>query len=222
MEDLTKEEAAALTVRIRHTIRRNARLMKKAWEGKVWLPLGYATFAEWLTDAVGVTTARAYQLIAVAVMNEAVHTAIALPETFEVSDRQTRDIISLGKDKFIAALRADATDDEVGNANGFRNVLTSLMKSHREAQSVTPTEVAGAVSPVSGHLSHQHPAQVTAPARNTQNLLLLCHSFRSQATRLPRLKSHSSVQALREAVEVAKARLSEFNAALTEGGLSVA
>lgn len=222
LEILSKKEAAALTVRIRSTIRQNARLMNRAWEGKVWVPLGFPTFTAWLTDAVGISTARAYQLIAVAVMNEAVHAAITLPENFEVTDRQTREIISLGKNKFIAALRVKATDDKAENAAHFRSVLTSLMKSHREKQTETPAEVAVISATVSSHPSRQQPTQVTAPVRNTQNLLILCRSFRSQATRLPRLKKQSSVQVLREAVEVAKGRLIEFNTALIEGGLSVA
>lgn len=219
LETLTKKEAAALTVRIRSTIRRNARLMKKAWEGEVWVPLGYPTFTAWLTEAVGMTTSRAYQLIAVAVMNDAVHAAVLLPAEFEVSDRQTRDIITIGKNKFIAALREETTDSAEKNVAVVGKTLSILMKAHTETR-LTPTPPTRTLTSHRGEQST--PTQVTAPERTPQNLLLLCHAFKAQAIRLPRLQHHTSVQQLRDALTVAKQRLAEFNTAMSNGGISVA
>jgi len=112
-------------------------LMKQAWEGKVWVPLGYSTIAEWLKEGVGISRARGYQLLAIAKLEERLRLEIALPAEFLLSDTATRLISQSGTEEFITSLKQQATSDPQQN-DVLVARLTQELRLNSQPQTVTP------------------------------------------------------------------------------------
>lgn len=97
---LSRPRALALTNRIKSNLDEFGALIKRARDGQAWRALGYASFSDWLQNAVGISRARAYQLINIAGLEEDLRAAAALPEDFTISTRSAQQIISFGTDRF--------------------------------------------------------------------------------------------------------------------------
>lgn len=119
--------ARELTSKIKKNTAAYARLIHQAWEQKVWLPLGYPSFQEWLSEELGLSRSRGYQLINIAVMEERMRTVgTGLPDAFILSDLSTRLITHFGVEEFLALYEPSATGSAEENEEAFLTVLASL------------------------------------------------------------------------------------------------
>lgn len=130
---MSKEEARKLTEQIRDNISQSARLVQKAHAEKIWTTLGISSFQEWLSQSLGLSRARGYQLLNIAKTEEQISKLLTLPEFFILSDRQTRTITKLGVDKFVERLAKtreenDLEDDAEDNLILIMDVCNELDK----------------------------------------------------------------------------------------------
>lgn len=198
---LTRTEAEKLTAELRKNTHDFARLMREAWKGKVWVPLGYSGFREWITEAVGLSRSRGYQLVSIAVLEDAVCDAITLPDTFTISDLATRFITAYGVDRFISEAAKVTGDDPAEN----EVAVTKLIRDLRTAAAEEPVQEVVPLPVVSNH-------GVTAAAE----------AFKNMAASLPDPSEVDDPKMLpvvrgkiRDAVAAAEAALAEY-----EGHLS--
>lgn len=211
MTTLTREQAEDLTARVKRNIKTNARLIKKAWEGEVWVPLGYDNFADWLTDTVGIKRARGYQLIAVATMDETLREAVDLPDEYIVSYRDTKAISSIGVKTFTEELAEQAGEPKQNAA-----LIPKLIKELSDK----PVETTSNVTPLPTVRPVESPSMVTGGVRNARTAVSITGSFLYQAQNFPKPVgvSAETVERVRDtlngAVAVARQKLELFNAAV--------
>lgn len=123
---LSKKQSVQLTSKIKKNLNSSSSLIKKAVEGKVWVALGYSGFAQWLTEAVGISRARGYQLLNIANLEDDLKTRVPLPEYFTVSDLNTRMVIRDGREQFINRISEESGTDENANALIVEKALSSI------------------------------------------------------------------------------------------------
>ena len=123
---LSKEQAEKLTSAIKSNLAERAKLLRQAKDGRVWEVLGYTGFSEWLTEAVGITRARGYQLLDIADLEADLRVVATLPALFTVSDLSTRLIIKHGRAEFLEAVKKEATEEEEHNLLLIERLITDL------------------------------------------------------------------------------------------------
>lgn len=137
---LNQEQALALTRQMKQNSEALSHLMKQAWEGKVWVALGYTSIAEWLKEGVGISRARGYQLLAIAKLEERLISEVALPDEFIISDRATRLVSSFGVEDFITKVQQESTTNPGENEVLISRLIHELNEQQAEPQNtpVTP------------------------------------------------------------------------------------
>jgi hypothetical protein len=219
---LDKNEAEQLTTALKLNTKDFARLLKKAWEGKIWIALGYPTMNEWLKECVGLSRSRGYQLIAIATVEERLQEAVTLHVEFRISDMATRLITAYGLEKFVGEVAADATSDPLRNeqivcahveALRVQSVSTveAVMGNSDTVSSVTPVEDVG----VSSH----------AERNGSRHVLVTMKALRRQADCLPTTDEVNDVAvitalrvALKDAISHAESTLTKYEAAFPQNG----
>lgn len=213
---LSLAEATALTDNIRSNVAELATLMREAWRGKVWLPLGYDSFSDWLNGEFDYSHTRGYQLINIATVTETVAAEVPLPETFNLTDLQTRQLIHHGVDDVLGILRERATSDADGNARLIGVVLRELKKSEKTTATATDSD-APVKLPVR---TVQQPRAVHGGKFNARTAVSSVGALLNQAQALPSPRNLpvDTVKLLHDdlytALTVARARLSEFDDAV--------
>lgn len=212
-ELLTQQEAHNLTQRLRNNVNENARLMKQAWEHKVWETLGYAGFNEWLSKAVGISRTRGYQLLAIATMETQLRDTIELPEQWNLTDLHTRAIISIGAEQFLHELTTNNTGDPEKNVH----LIPQLIKQHEPAPVGKPTPT---TTTVKGD-KQATVIPVDGGDRNHRTGLSLSNALLRQADNFPTKPAAEVcdvvVEHLTHTLSVLKDRLNLFNAAVDGG-----
>ncbi|WP_129590501.1 hypothetical protein [Cryobacterium aureum] len=128
----TVEEAKALTTRITQSTDEFAKLLHEAWKIKVWVPLNYTGFKKWLSEEVGISRSRGYQLIAIAQLEELVRGTITpLPKPFILSDWRTRAVIAHGVE-VVMELRATTATANTGEVKARIDTKKSATRFDRE------------------------------------------------------------------------------------------
>lgn len=87
---LAEQDARTLTEMIRNTSDVLWALLARAHEGRVWVPLGYGTFADWVKAEFDLSRSRAYQLLNQARVIEALTAAAPDGTPVGVSEAQAR------------------------------------------------------------------------------------------------------------------------------------
>lgn len=211
---LTEAEARSLTERIKTQVNRNAKLMRQAWDGKIWVPLGYPSFSEWLTATVGVTRQRAYQLIAIDTMTEVVADALQLPATFTLTDSQTRSIIRHGSDAFIRKVKESLGEDTAPEERA-KAVCDELRRLARADRSISAASRSASPRTTSTDVPRTG-ANYTQPAeRNAANLTLIAEALHAHARSIGQMSHTDESRAqLSSALNVFRARMQQLS---TEG-----
>lgn len=142
MKPLSKTQARNLTKKIKENLQESAQLMKEAHEKKVWLPLGYKNFSQWLREAVGITRGRAYQLINIAQLDQDIREKLPLPNDYTISDKNTRAVMSYGRDLFLSEVEKTVTEDEQENMYALEKLFSKIKKASKETSEAT-TSVEG-------------------------------------------------------------------------------
>jgi hypothetical protein len=210
----TAEEAFDLTNRIRNNTHELAILIRQAREGKAWLALGYDTFYDWTNQEFGWHRSRAYQLLNIATLDEDLRQSVALPETWSLSDRQTRAIIHIGVPQFISTLAAEATPSAEDNARLVAQLITRLGTSSDS----TTTQSTSNVTPI----VRSAPSVIANGLRNSRTAVHMANSLSQQARMLPQARLVSGsirpqvIEVLTDAIASANRRLAEFDQALEE------
>jgi hypothetical protein len=210
----TAEEAFDLTNRIRNNTHELAILIRQAREGKAWLALGYDTFDDWTNQEFGWHRSRAYQLLNIATLDEDLRQSVALPETWSLSDRQTRAIIHIGVTQFISTLAAEATPSAEDNARLVAQLITRLGTSSDS----TTTQSTSNVTPI----VRSAPSVIANGLRNSRTAVHMANSLAQQARMLPQARLVSGsirpqvIEVLTDAIASANRRLAEFDQALEE------
>lgn len=150
---LDREQAQALTDRIRANFTEVGALLKIARDEKVWRVLGYSSFSDWLQFAVEMSRSRAYQLINIAGIEAELRLLGSFPEDFTISTRTAQEIINFGTPAFIEMVRTDITDDAIANEDAFMTRMNQV----RQSQAATPLGAASNVVllPVSRDMNQQ-------------------------------------------------------------------
>lgn len=180
---LTKDEAHALTSQIKANVQELSILIKKAHDGRVWEPLGYGSFTEWIRGEFGWSHTRGFQILNIAEVADALNEAVSLPDGFQITDNQARQIVSLGRSGYIEEFAKLAGDDPQAN---LRALLDDLREKANKGAPAPPKPVPHAV-PKLGPLS---PAdfRVSGGVRNSQTGLVLSRSVGRQAGDFPNPK----------------------------------
>ncbi|MEV8220271.1 hypothetical protein AB0O65_10980 [Microbacterium sp. NPDC077391] len=213
---LTQDEAAALTEKIQSNVAELASLMREAWRGKVWLPLGYDSFADWLDGEFDYSHTRGYQLINIATVTETYATAVTLPENFSLTDIQTRQLIHFGVDEVLSTVQSRSTDDANENVKLISTILRELKKAEQEA-SLAPETGTPVKLPVRGN---QQPRAVHGGEFNTRTAVSSVGALLNQAEALPSPQDLpvATVKTLHDdlhaAIQLARTRLKEFDTAI--------
>jgi hypothetical protein len=210
----TADEAFDLTNRIRNNTHELAILIRQAREGKAWLALGYGAFDDWTNQEFGWHRSRAYQLLNIATLDDDLRQAVALPETWSLSDRQTRAIIHIGVHQFVSTLAAEATPSAEDNARLVAQLITRLGTNSDS----TTTQSSSNVTPI----VRSAPSVIANGLRNSRTAVHMANSLAQQARMLPqaRLVSVSIrpqvIEVLTSAIADANRRLAEFDQALEQ------
>lgn len=206
---LGKKEAHDLTRRIRENTQHNARLLREAWAGKVWVPLGYETFNSWLEATVGVTRQRAYQLIAIVTMTESLQAAIPLPQDFTLTDVQTRSIVSFGANGFIANLRehVQASGSREENVDVVLQALAALRNHGSTAAKAQRTTSPVNLGPTVG---------MSAAERSPNTFVQVADAIHAHTHTITQVKNvcHETLYELQLATSALRARLTELQSVM--------
>lgn len=118
---LTKAEARKLTARIRRATDDLWVLVTEAHDRKVWEPMGYANFAEWLREEVGLGRSRGYQLLAQGKVIKALRDSTIVESVGEPNEAQARELAPLADDPEAAtAALAEASSNGKATAKAVR------------------------------------------------------------------------------------------------------
>ncbi len=214
--EMDTQAAFELTTRIRTSTLELAQLIRQARDGRAWLALGYSTFDEWTHDSFGWHRSRAYQLLNIAMLDEEVREAVQLPESWSLSDKQTRAILHIGATQFMEALTAAATNDTGANA---RKIVQLISQLSRDADGQAPlAPVSAAAVPI----QRNTPSIISNGARNSRTAVHMANSLAQQARMLPRAEQVSPslrprvASILDSAIRDAQTRLVEFDQAVQD------
>ena len=211
---MNPEAAFELTNRIRNNTNELAQLMRQAHAGKAWLALEFATFEDWVRESFGWHRSRAYQLLNLATIEEDLRSAVALPTTWTLSDRQAREITHIGISEFLRAITALAQQDVEANAR----LIVALIRTLSGSNSVSATTHASNVSPI----RQSTPSIIANGFRNSRTAVHMANSLTQQARMLPQASSVAPslrpqvVTILEAAITDAQRRLEEFDQAASE------
>ena len=214
--EMDTQAAFELTTRIRNSTHELAQLIRQARDGRAWLALGYSTFDEWTHESFGWHRSRAYQLLNMAMLDEEVREAVQLPETWTLSDRQTRAILHIGATQFLEALTAVATNDTGANARKIVQLIGQLTRG--TAVEVVPTAATATATPI----QRNTPSIISNGARNSRTAVHMANSLAQQARMLPRAEQVSPTLRARvasildNAIRDAQTRLDDFDEAVQE------
>lgn len=120
---LTKAEATELTQQLKNKTQTLAKLITKAHDEKVWIPLGYSSFTAWADAELPFTYARAFQLLNIGVLTQQLHEVAKLPEDYVLTDRNAREISTYGRALFVDALKDEAEEDPARNTSTIQRLL---------------------------------------------------------------------------------------------------
>lgn len=123
---LTRNEAEAITNAIKENINQVGQLIRKARDGKAWKVLGFASFSDWLQNAVGISRARGYQLINISIMEDDLRSIAALPEDLAISSRTVQQITTFGSSDFLARWAEVSGQDPVQNEKLLFNLIQEV------------------------------------------------------------------------------------------------
>lgn len=141
MSKTTKAEARTLTDKIKNNFNEASRLMKEAHDKKVWIPLGYESFTEWLNKEIGISKSRGYQQLHAATLIESIRKAGVLPEGFALTDLQARKVSSRDREEFVSSL--PLTADPVENAKLVLQEISNIPDPTPTAPVTTPVVADG-------------------------------------------------------------------------------
>ena len=170
---LTQKEALNLTRELRNNVKENSRLMREAWDTKVWLTLGYKTINEWLTEAVGISRARGYQLLAIANMEDRFREALPVSDSFVLTFQATRAVSDYGVNNFINTVKKDTTDKTADE------VVYGLISAIRAGEVTTPTQ------------------PVPEPVSNPEHIVIAAEHLSRQAENYPTPEELTDLNELR-------------------------
>lgn len=138
---LSRRQALSLTEQIKSNLDEFGALIKRARDGQAWKALGYASFSDWIQNAVGISRARAYQLINIAGLEEDLRAVAILPEDFTISTRSAQQIINFGTDSFFQMWEdragADPTENEAAYFTLLEEVRSSLNENETDVHTVS-------------------------------------------------------------------------------------
>jgi hypothetical protein len=143
---LSREDALELTEKIKSNLREFGGLIKKARDEKAWQILGYPSFSDWIQFAVGISRARAYQLVNIASLEEQLRGIGVFPEDFTISSRTAQEIMNSGSKAFMERMQSLISEDENENEASFADLVTSI----REALNDTSSTASPNVIPITG------------------------------------------------------------------------
>lgn len=123
---LTKTEAQRLTDEIKSNLDDIGSLIKQARDGKAWKVLGYASFSDWLQQAVGISRARGYQLINIASLEQDLRGIAPLPTDFAVTSRTVQQIINFGTKDFLAKWSHHTDESPEENEKVFFTLVSEV------------------------------------------------------------------------------------------------
>ena len=144
LRKLDREQAQALTDRIKASFTEVGALLKIARDQQVWRVLGYSSFSDWLQFAVEMSRSRAYQLINIAGIEAELRLLGSFPEDFTVSTRTAQEVINFGTLAFLEMLATDITDDAAANENAFMTKMNQI----RQTQASTAPGYSSNVAPL--------------------------------------------------------------------------
>jgi hypothetical protein len=199
---LSRVEAEKLTAKIRGNVSEYGRLIKEAKEGKVWIALGYTGFSEWLTEAVGISRTRGYQLLNIALLEDSFRAAISLPVDFTLSDLSARAIGKSEEAAFITQLAEHATDDEYANEILVIKTIAELRKNEVREEVIPLPPIAD---------------QSARLAINVVEAFVLHANDLPAVEELDRLALKTSITSLTKAVTAVRATLADYDTAISEG-----
>ncbi|MAO80111.1 MAG: hypothetical protein CMH82_05495 [Nocardioides sp.] len=213
---MTVKEAQELTARVRASTEEFAALLHEAWAGKVWEPLGYSGFREWLAEAVGISRSRAYQLLAVVELENAVREVLTpLPDDmFVVTDTQARLIGSHGLPEFLKTLAEQATSNPAANLIAYERAVRDLREqAEKRVAAPTPAPAESVVDIAS--------REVGGGRRDQFTVRMQMRSFQNMADTIPapskiddREILEEVTSTLRDTTHFLLQRLEEYEAAL--------
>lgn len=217
--ELNVEEASELTIQIRTSSKDLARLVKEAWAGQAWKVLGFESFDAWTQASFGWHRSRAYQLINIATLNEEIHATIRLPETWTVSDRQTRKIIAIGVVEFLNQLRDNSSEFPEENEKLVNQLISRLTTLTESRQDPEPSS-----APL---ITRSSPSTITNGLRNSRTALVMANSLEQQTKLFPEAQTIAPqvrvqvLETLQQAATEARKRLDAFNEAVAHREASV-
>jgi hypothetical protein len=212
--EMDTQAAFELTTRIRNSTHELGQLIRQARDGRVWLALGFSTFDEWTNESFGWHRSRAYQLLNMAILDEQVREAVQMPETWVLSDKQTRAILHIGANQFLESLTAAATNDAGANARKVVHLISQLTP----GTAVQAIPAAAATVPI----QRNTPSIISNGVRNSRTAVHMANSLAQQARMLPRAEQVSPTMRARvasildSAIRDANTRLDEFDEAVQD------
>lgn len=123
---LTRNQAELLTIEIAKNLTDFGTLIKQARDGKAWKVLGYASFGDWLQQAVGISRARAYQLINIASLEADLREIAPLPSDFTLTSRAVQHVINFGSEEFLAKWKHNTDEHQEENEKVFYILLSEV------------------------------------------------------------------------------------------------
>ena len=120
---LTRDEAEQLTKQLKGKTQQLAKLLTKAHDEKIWIPLGYTSFTAWAEAELPFTYARAFQLLNIGVLTQQLHEVMPLPEDYVLTDRTSREISTYGRNLFMEAMKEEADEDPARNVSRIQQLL---------------------------------------------------------------------------------------------------
>lgn len=165
---LTRAEAEQLTKQLQSKTQTLAKLISKAHDEQVWVPLGYSSFTKWAEAELPFTYARAFQLLNIGILTEQLQEVIALPEDFTLTDLQSRGISTYGRKLFMEAMAEEATDDPARNVSKINELISEKPIRTKEPEEKVKATIDQQNTVISGggsswtHKSHIHSLRVHA------------------------------------------------------------